>query len=149
MNTIVIEWQRLLDAQEQTCERCGSTELEVAKAVEELNQRLNQLGIDVSLVKKSIDPVSFKKDVSQSNKVVIAGRTLEEWLGADTGQSECCGPCGDSECRTVEYAGKTHETIPADLVVKAGLVAASEVFHVKVPEVDQRKPILKILSKKC
>jgi hypothetical protein len=149
MNTLIIEWQRLLDEHKKTCPRCGSTEQEVEKAVASLNRELNPFEINVSLVKKAIDPASFKKDVLQSNKILIAGKTLEEWLGAGTGQSPCCEVCGDAECRTVEYADQTHETIPADLIVKAGLLAASQVFKVKLPELDQRKSAIKILSKKC
>lgn len=148
MKTLVVEWQRLLDEQQQTCPRCGSTEREVGKAVQELNRLLNQSGIVANLVKKAIDPESFKKDVLQSNKILIAGKTLEEWLGAKTGQSKCCETCGDAECRTVEYADETHEAIPADLIVRAGIVAVSQVFGVKLPETTQRKPVLKVLFKK-
>ena len=147
MKTLVVEWQRLLDEQKQTCPRCGSTEQEVDKAIQELNQLLKQSGVIASLVKKAIDSESFKKDVLQSNKILIAGKTLEEWLGAKTGQSKCCETCGDAECRTVEYADEIHETIPADLIVRAGLVAASQVFDVKPPQTTQRKPILKILPR--
>jgi len=148
MKTLTIEWRRLLDEQKQTCPRCGSTEQEVDKAVQELNQVLNQSGVVASLVKKAIDPESFKKDALESNKILIAGKTLEEWLGAKTGQSKCCETCGDTECRTVEYADETHEAIPSDLIVKAGLVAATQVFDVKLPQATQRKPLLKILPKK-
>src|SRR5512135_962302 len=149
MKTLVIEWQRLLDEQKKTCERCGSTEQEVEKAASSLEQELTPLGIDVSLVKKAIDPESFKRDVLQSNKILIAGKTLEEWLGAGTGQSPCCEVCGDAECRTVEFANQTYETIPAHLIVKAGLRAASQVFHVKVPQLDQQKTAIRILPKGC
>ena len=137
MKTLIIEWQRLLDEQGKPCERCGSTEQEVKKAASSLKQKLNPLGIDVSLVKKGIDPESFKKDVLQSNKILIAGKKLEEWLGAGTGQSLCCEVCGDAECRIVEFADQTYETIPPHLIVKAGLRAASQVFNVKVPQLDQ------------
>jgi len=146
MKTLIIEWQRLLDEQGKTCERCGSTEQEVENAVASLNQELKPFEINVSLVKKGIDPESFKKDVLQSNKILIAGKTLEEWLGAGTGQSPCCKVCGDAECRTVEFADQTYETVPADLIVKAGLLAASQVFNVKLP---QRKSAITLLSKKC
>jgi DNA repair exonuclease SbcCD ATPase subunit len=145
---LVIEWQRLLDEQKQTCPRCGSTEQEAEKAVQELNQLLNQSEIVVNLVKKAIDPVSFKKDVLQSNKILIAGKTLEEWVGAKTGQSKCCETCGEAECRTVEYADETHEAIPADLIVRAGLVAAARLFDVKMPQTTERKPVLKIYTKR-
>ena len=149
MKILIIEWQRLLDERNKTCPRCGSTEQEVEKAVLSLKQTLKSAGIDVSLVKKAINPQRFKKDVLQSNKILIAGKTLEEWLGAGTGQSPCCEVCGDAECRTVEYADQTHETIPADLIVKAGLLATTQVFNVKLPQVDQRKSAINILAKKC
>ena len=148
MKKLVIEWQRLLDEQKQTCPRCGSTEQEAEKAVQELNQLLNQSEIVVNLVKKAIDPVSFKKDVLQSNKILIAGKTLEEWVGAKTGKSKCCETCGDAECRTVEYADETHEAIPADLIVRAGLVAAARLFDVKMPQTTERIPVLKIYPKR-
>lgn len=148
MRTLVIEWQRLLDAQEKTCPRCHSTEQEVEKAANGLRQELAPYEIDVLLKKKSIDPATFKKDVLQSNKILIAGKTLEEWLGAKTGQSKCCETCGDADCRTVEYADQTHETIPADLIIRAGLIAAAQVFSVKLPQAAERKPILKIALKR-
>ncbi len=148
MKTLDIEWQRLLDEKKQTCPRCGSTEKEVDKAVSELNRLFNQFEVIVNLVKKAIDPESFKKDVLQSNKILIAGKTLEKWLGAKTGQSKCCETCGDAECRTVEYADETHEAIPADLIVRAGLIAASWVFGVNLPETTQWKPVLKVLLNK-
>ena len=148
MKKLVIEWQRMLDEQKQTCPRCGSTEQEAEKAVQELNQLLNQSEIAVSLIKKAIDPVSFKKDVLQSNKILIAGKTLEEWVGAKTGQSKCCETCGDAECRTVEYADETHEAIPADLIVRAGLVAAARLFDVKMPQTTERIPVWKIYPKR-
>ena len=119
MKTLGIEWQRLLDEQQKTCPRCGSTEQEVEKAVTSLKKELAIYGIDVTLRKKAIDQETFRKDAVQSNKIMIEGKTLEEWLGAATGQSKCCEACGDAECRTVEYGGQSHEAIPADLIVIA------------------------------
>jgi len=148
MKTLVVEWQRLLDEQKQTCPRCGTTEQEVEKAVQQLNHALSQSGVVVSLTKKGIDPDSFKKDVLQSNKILIAGKLMEEWLGAKTGQSKCCETCGDAECRTVVYADETHEAIPADLIVRAGLVAAARLFDVKLPQMTERKPVLRIYPKR-
>ncbi len=148
MKTLIIEWQRLLDEQERTCPRCGSTEQEVEKAVLILKKDLAPLGIDVMLRKSAIDPATFRKDVLQSNKIVIQGKTLEDWLGAKTGQSKCCETCGDAECRTIEYDDQTHEAIPADLIVRASLIAAAQVFSVKPPQSARRLPLLKIATKK-
>ncbi len=148
MKTLVIEWQRLVDEEKQTCPRCGSTEQEVEKAVRELNQVLAASGIFVSLNKKAIDPETFRKDVLQSNRILIAGRTLEEWLGATTGQSKCCETCGDAACRTVEYAGDTHEAIPAELIVRAGITAAASLFKIQPPRIGESIPVLKLKFKK-
>ena len=63
MKMLIIEWQRLLDERNKTCPRCGSTEQEVEKAVLSLKQTLKSAGIDVSLVKRAINPQRFKKDV--------------------------------------------------------------------------------------
>jgi len=148
MKTLVVEWQRLLDEQKQTCPRCGTTEQEVEKAVQQLNHALSQSGVVVSLTKKGIDPDSFKKDVLQSNKILIAGKLMEEWLGAKTGQSKCCETCGDAECRTVVYADETHEAIPADLIVRAGLVAAAYEFKLQPPHTVSRIPVLQVKFKR-
>ncbi len=148
MKTLVIEWQRLLDEQKQTCPRCGSTEQEVEKAVRELNRLLATSDITVNLIKKSIDPETFKKDALQSNRILIAGKILEEWLGATTGESKCCEVCGDSECRTVEYAGDTHEAIPAEMIVRAGIIAASTLFKIQPPQTSHRIPVLQLKFKK-
>jgi len=148
MKTLVVEWQRLLDEQKQTCPRCGTTEQEVEKAVQQLNHALSQSGVVVSLTKKGIDPDSFKKDVLQSNKILIAGKLMEEWLGAKTGQSKCCETCGDAECRTVVYDDETHEAIPADLIVRAGLVAAAYEFKLQPPHTVSRIPVLQVKFKR-
>jgi hypothetical protein len=149
MKTLVIEWQRLLDDHKQTCPRCGATEQEAEKAVQKLNQLLEPSGIEARLVKKSLDPETFRNDVLQSNKILIAGKQMEEWLGARTGQSKCCETCGDAECRTVEYAGDTHEAIPADMIVRAGLTAAAYLFAIKPPKTGARIPVLKLEPRKA
>ncbi len=149
MKSLIIEWQRLLDDEKQTCPRCGSTEQELERAVKELSRMLARSAVVVRLVKKSLDPATFKKDTLQSNKILIAGKAMEEWLGAATGQSRCCETCGYAECRTVEYAGDTHEAIPAELIVRAGLAAAESVFKLKVPaRTNPRIPVLKLKFKK-
>lgn len=127
MKFLKIKWQRLLDESGQTCPRCGSTEEEVEKASHTLKQSLAPLGIEVILVKKVLDPVIFAKDVLESNRIWIGERPLEEWLGAEVGQSLCCEVCGNAECRTVEVGEKVYETIPSDLIIKAALIAASQI----------------------
>jgi len=121
-----IIWERLL-VENETCPRCSTTEAELDKAVGLLQSSLEPLGISVTVEKKEITLAEFKADPTRSNRIVINGRTLEEWLGAQSGQSPCCDVCGDEECRTVEVAGNTYEAIPAELIVRAGLVAAAAI----------------------
>ena len=137
MKVLTIRWQRLVYKNGQTCQRCGSTEKELQKAFQSLKQSLAPLRIRVILEKESLDPATCAKDVSQSNRIWIGGRPLEEWLKAEVGQSPCetcCAELGSNvECRTVEVEGQAYEEIPADLIIKAGLLAASQLFTPKIP----------------
>ena len=131
MKILKIKWQRLIYDDDKTCERCGATGKEVHTAIEKLKRALKPLGIEVVLEEKALDPATCAKDISQSNRIWIAERPLEEWLGAKVGKSlcsTCCGELGENvECRTVEISGKIYEAIPADLVLQAGLLAAAEI----------------------
>jgi hypothetical protein len=73
--------------------------------------------------KNALDIQEVTRDPSQSNRIWIDGRPLEKWLGAKVGKSPCCGPCQGLECRTLEAGGASHETIPAELIIKGGLLA--------------------------
>jgi hypothetical protein len=88
------------------------------------------LGIQPILETKEIDEQSFKANPSESNRIWIAGKPMEEWLGARVGSSRCCFVCGDSECRTVvEVAGTTFEAIPEKLFLKAALIASAQLLN--------------------
>ncbi len=125
MSTITIRWQRLVDAG-ATCPRCADTGDGVREAADLLTTALSALGVRVRLDEVVIDPADFAAAPLASNLIVINGRSLEDWLGGTSGQSECCDVCGPNDCRTVEVDGSSYEAIPATLVVRAGLLAASE-----------------------
>lgn len=144
MNVLTIRWQRLLDEKDQTCKRCGSTEQELQKAFQSLKESLAPLGIEVALEKKALDPATCAKDVTQSNRIWIGERALEDWLGGKVGKSACgfcCAELGDNvECRTVTVGGETYEAIPAQLIIKAGLLAASQLVGVPSTEACGQQP---------
>lgn len=127
MMTLSIHWQRLL-SEGQTCPRCGSTEAELDRAVATLRQSLTPLGIEVLLEKGELSVSKFTQDTLQSNSIRINDRPLEEWLGARSGQSQCCDVCGPNDCRTLEFEDEILEVVPADLIVKAGLLATAQLF---------------------
>jgi hypothetical protein len=84
------------------------------------------LGIAPSLENREIDSASFETDPSQSNRIWIADEPIENWLGSRVGSTPCCSVCGDSECRTIELENQVFEAIPSELILKAALVAASQ-----------------------
>ena len=131
MSTLLINWQRLVDDKGRTCDRCGTTEMAVEDAVQQLKRSLKELNIDVVLEKTEIDVTTFSKDTLQSNRIWIAGEPIEKWLSASSGKSRCCSTCGESDCRTLLIEGKTYEAIPAELIVQAGLMAGARLIQGK------------------
>ena len=128
MKNLSITWQRLVDESGSTCPRCAGTEQEMQRAVERLRAALEPLGVQPVLETREIAPATFMQQPDQSNRIWIGGRPLEDWLGARTGSSRCCDACGDEECRTLEINGASYEVIPEALVVRAGLIAASQLL---------------------
>jgi hypothetical protein len=127
MRQLPIVWQRLVVGG-KTCDRCGETQGEVERAVAVLGEVLGPLGIEPVLEIREIDDPTFRADPSQSNRIWVKGRPIEDWLAAKVGSSQCCSVCGDAECRTVEVDGTTFEAIPERVLIRAALVASSEML---------------------
>ena len=132
MKVLTIQWQRLVDEGGKTCERCSSTGSNVHKAYSILQKSLAPLDIEVKLKEKGLDPVACAKDIMESNRIWINDRPLEEWLNAGVGRSSC-GSCSDkvgndTDCRTIIMKENTYEDIPVELLLKACLLAASELM---------------------
>ena len=128
MKSLPILWQRLVSEQGTTCPRCHSTGEEVQRAVEKLKLALEPLGVTPELQAKEIDQATFIQDTLQSNQILIAGQTIEHWLGGQAGSSRCCNECGDNDCRTVEVGGQSYEVIPEELLIRAGVIAAARML---------------------
>ena len=126
MHTIPILWQRLLSLQEQTCDRCAATELALQQALETLQQVVTPLQMQVVLHRQALTLEQFNQDPGASNRIWIADKPLEEWLGASTGSSPCCSVCGDAQCRSLDCNYQSYEAIPPELIIKAGLLAAAQ-----------------------
>ena len=137
MKSLQIIWQRLVSSDGKTCDRCNATYQEMQRAVSKLKEALRPLGIEPTLEITEIDEKSFKAEPSESKRIWIAGRPMEDWLGARVGSSHCCSVCGESECRTVEVEGITFEAIPEKLFLKAALAASSQLLDL-TPEAPPR-----------
>ena len=117
----------------ETCRRCGSTEQGLRKAVSALKKSLTPLGIEVILEKEELSATEFKKDPLQSNRIWINNRLIEDWIEGRVGHSPCCDVCSPHDCRTMEVEGQIYETIPAEIIIKAGLLAPS---HLVTPQTE-------------
>jgi len=129
MKKLIIEWQRLVQ-NNTTCPRCADTEVEIGKAYIKLKEALKYFNIEVLLEKHELTETEFNKNPLISNLILINGKPLEAWIGAETGQSKCCRVCGDEECRTIQFRGNIYEAIPENLIIKACLIAASELIPI-------------------
>lgn len=124
MKTLPIVWKRLVK-DGGTCQRCGSTQQSIRGAMTKLQAALRPLGILPTLDLQQIDDARFRADPSESNRIWIAGRPLEEWLGASVGESTCCSVCGNLPCRTMQLGGETYDAVPEELIIRAAMLAAS------------------------
>ena len=105
-------------------------------AVHTLQQVLRLIDIEPHLEIRELDGETFKQDPSASNRIWIAGKPMEEWLEGNVGSSRCCSVCGESECRTIEVSGTTFEAIPERLILKAALLAASDLVDTTADHVS-------------
>lgn len=128
MKSLPIVWQRLVNTHGRTCPRCHGTGEEVLRAVERLKAALAPLGVEPVLQTVELDEGAFQAEPSESNRIWIGGKPLEEWLEGQTGSSRCCNECGDNDCRTVEVGGKSYEVIPEELLVRAGVIAGTRML---------------------
>jgi hypothetical protein len=125
MKQFPIVWQRLVSTDGATCLRCNATHQHLQGAVAKLRDVLKPLNLEPVLQLREIDDKSFRNRPDESNRIWIAGKPLEDWLGANVGSSTCCSVCGDAPCRTVEVEGVVFEDIPEAVILKAALIAAA------------------------
>jgi len=134
MVTLPIVWQRLVAETGKTCPRCDGTYSQLAGAVATLRGVLAPLDIEPVLTVKELDDATFRSNPNESNRIWIGNKPLEDWLGAQSGSSQCCSVCGDTPCRTTELSGHVYEEIPGALIIKAALIAASQLVGEAKPE---------------
>jgi uncharacterized membrane protein YraQ (UPF0718 family) len=116
---LVIEWRHLA-TDKGTCERCSDT----GTAIKSLVETLRKENIKVELNEIKLDA----SRLNESNAVFINGRSVEEWLKAKRGSSNCPS-CSDlvgqaSCCRTVVTPdGEEHEALSEAVLLKAARAA--------------------------
>ena len=123
MKTLKIEW-RHYDKAGQTCDRCAATGTSVRAVVSGLSTELAEKGVIVTFT-ETILPEEL---MAQSNLLLFNGVPLEAVLDNAAADENRCPSCScltgsETNCRTVEYEGKTYEEIPEGLIRKAAYKA--------------------------
>lgn len=128
MRTLPVVWKRVLDEHSKVCKRCHAIQAEIEDATARLRTALHPLGIDVTFEHKGVSAEHFRQTPAESNRLWVAEKPLETWLGGELGPVQRCTFCGDNQCPTVCVHGGCYEVVPADLIVRAGLLAAAELI---------------------
>lgn len=128
MKKLDIIWQRLVDERGETCDRCYKTYINLESALEKLTPLLDKVDVKIKFQKKALSMDEFKKNPLSSNEIIINGKKIEQILNLKVGQSCCCGPCGDSECRTVIDDTGEKEEVEERLIIKAILKEVVEII---------------------
>ena len=140
VKSLPIVWQRLVSPDGKTCDCCSATYQEMQQAVSKLKERCRLLSIEPMLEVREIDQESFEANLSELNRIWIAGRPMEVMARATVGSSRCCSVCGESACRNVGGEGTTFETIPENLFLRAALIASSQLLDKAGSAVALRLP---------
>jgi hypothetical protein len=124
MKRLDIEW-RHFERDGETCLRCSATGKTLQQVMAELEQELGAEGVRVSFTETKLP----ESRMAESNVILFNGVPLEELLaGAASGTSDCpscaCLVGRETACRTVEYAGRSYEEIPEELIRRAAWRAA-------------------------
>ena len=122
--SLVISWRHTVCQSTNPCNRCLMTPEEVKTAYEKLQSALAKLDIEVILDEQT--------KVQEEDHILINGKALENLLGGKLVKRQCAScPSADGEIKeynTLELDGTLYEIIPSALIIKAGLLAASELF---------------------
>lgn len=120
--SLVIE-STVLRINGETCERCGKTVEAVRTAVKELQTVLTPLNVRVTL----IEHAGAEDDVEGSNSVMINGRPIEQYIGAERVSTDCPS-CGDllgksTCCPATSVGGTVQESFSVEQVREAAFAA--------------------------
>jgi len=118
-----IEW-RHYDKGGQTCDRCAATGASVRKVVSGLSDELAGNGIIVTFTETLLP----EELMTQSNLLLFNGVPLETLLDNAAADESHCASCScltgaETSCRTIEYEGKSYESIPDELIRTAAYKA--------------------------
>lgn len=135
--SLVIEWHYTECLSENPCERCRTGPHEVQVAYTKIEPALAMFDIKVALKKKT--------EGHEGDNLMINGKGLDHWLGGKLVKHSCASCLSTSHSEKAYYAldleGVVHEVITADMIIRASLLAAAELFAGEsAPPCDTKTP---------
>ena len=150
MKTLPIVWQRLvkagahlralrLDAPARSSGRWPGSK-----------PALRPLGIRPVLQTEALDESTFKADPSASNRIWIAGKPMEDWLGASVGvERRAASSAATFLVGHWRSTAHSFEAVPQDLVLKAAMIAAAGMIDSSRPDAGPDPCCANACSKAC
>ncbi len=117
-----------------TCDRCRVTDKVLDDALDELRKEIRSVKeVTINKIKITSNEEAKRYDFVRSPTIRINGVDIEEILSGkleikDNYCKSCASGCGEScseatgggtQCRIVEYKGKTHEAVPKEMIKDA------------------------------
>lgn len=120
--SVIIE-ATVLRVEGETCDRCSGTIDAARVAARELEAELVPLNVPVTL----IEHASASDRIADSNTVLVNGRPVESWIGAQRVSTDCpsCGDLlGESTCcSAITVDDELHESYSVDQIREAAFAA--------------------------
>ena len=133
---LTLAWHKVTEDDGSVCELSIASGQMVDQASEELGRALAPNNIEVEI--ETLTPEKVEGGVCLCNRVLVQGRFVDEWLGADLVKTECSGCPNQTRCsKTAEsdgcggqyamiHQGGTYSVVPANLITMAGIIAAAD-----------------------
>lgn len=118
---LTVEWRHVGENIDSTCERCSQTGNTLREVLDEIEPLMSEKGIRIEVK----ETVLANEKIEESNMILFNGIPLENLIeGMEITQTPCAS-CAcitgqdDVKCRAVNYEGKMHEAVPAELIRRA------------------------------
>jgi len=98
--TLTIAWHKVIEDDGSICHLSASTQQSVEQASEELRKALATKGVEI--VVETLTPEKVEGGDCMCNRVLIQGRFVDDWLGADLVKTSCSGCPSRAGCPTYE-----------------------------------------------
>ena len=122
---VVVAWNKCVDKDAKPINCCGISEEQLKKAI----TMMEESGVKVALKVQQMTMDAEHKSCSAMPKATFNGKTMAELLNGEQVMAKCSKACaghegGKAECEMLKIGDKTYETIPAEMIAKAGILAS-------------------------